>query len=126
MDGMAAQEKRASSRILLGMMMLAVALVAALGLTGCGVPSGFNERTYNLAKQAVEVGDDYMAGKVLSTEAKEKLDAIYSDIKAEATGNDELIKSRTAVTFISGMRGALATGDSSSFQNSLTYLKQLL
>lgn len=65
-----------------------LAISMALSLCGCSgqVPNGFTKESYKLCKEALEIMDDYMAGKMELEDAEKQLSEIYDEL--EVMGDD--------------------------------------
>ena len=60
-------------------MVLMVVLVVCVMLSACR-PSGMDDKTYNLGKDAVELAQDFLDGKLPMDEAKDKMDDIRDEL----------------------------------------------
>ena len=58
---------------------LIVVLAICVTLSGCR-PSGMDDKTYNLGKEAVELAQDFLDGKLPMDEAKDKMDDIRDEL----------------------------------------------
>lgn len=56
-----------------------ILLTACVVLSACK-PSGIDDRTYKLGKDAVELAQDYLDGKLPMEEAKDKMHDIYNEL----------------------------------------------
>lgn len=67
---------------------ISITLALAFCLFGCGgKPSDVDQTTYDLAKESVQVGENYLAGKTSSGDAYSKLDSIYEELDAYTPDN---------------------------------------
>lgn len=65
---------------------LSLSLLCML-LTACGKPANMDDTTYNLGKEAVEVGNNYLNGKTSSSDASKKLHDIFEKLDSYTPTN---------------------------------------
>lgn len=63
-------------------LLLVVSLLLSLSACGNSKPENLTQETYNLGKQALEVMDNYLAGKMDEKTAEEELSEIYDQLEA--------------------------------------------
>lgn len=61
-----------------------------------------DEKAYNLAQQAITVGDDYVAGKALQADANAKLKDIYDELDAKVKSDS--VKDLSVKNYVMSMQ----------------------
>ncbi len=99
--------------------------VMMLGLIACGKPSNMSLETFDLGKEAVEVGEKYLAGTMSSSSAEKRLEIIYDDLELKEYKDVGSGDSSVRVS-VSGMKLYLMLNNDDEFENSLNNLKSKL
>lgn len=72
-------------RLIVGI--LTIALATCLAGCGGGKPSDMDQETYDLAMEAIEVGENCLNGKTSQDDANAKLESIYRELEAYTPDN---------------------------------------
>jgi len=105
-----------------------ISVALCLCFIGCGgAPKGMDQKTYDLGKQAVSIGNDYLAGKISASDASDKLYDVAAGLyNYDAKNSDSNTKVHDNVADLWTALNPKYNWSGLDFKNSLGDLKALL